>query len=283
MAASREKEIIQYILNNPGKTVAQYTREINSNAITVTKYMRKLGLDTSLKKKYLEGTYINGIYFKKRLKNNKGIFICPFCKKEFITGVSSVGKKLTKSCGCLQRRSSREKTFKNISGQRFGKLIVICPCPPPKDGRELGRGYWYCRCDCGNYKIAKTNSLTGGHVSSCGCSNSHGESIIAGIFQKNGINYEQQKTFDGFVNSNNKKYQFDFYLPGYNCCIEYDGLQHYVGWRHKKDSLEKIKKVDKKKDDYCKNNDIKLVRIPYTDIDKLSLEYLLERVENDKL
>lgn len=283
MAVSREKEITQYILNNPGKTVAQYTREINSNTTTVTKYMKKLGLDTSLKKKYLEGTYINGIYFKKRLKNNKGIFICPFCKKEFITGISSVGKKLTKSCGCLQRRSSREKTFKNISGQRFGKLVAICPCPTPKDGREPGRGYWYCRCDCGNYKIAKTNSLTGGHVSSCGCSNSHGESIIAGIFQKNGINYEQQKTFDGFVNSNNKKYQFDFYLPDYNCCIEYDGLQHYVGWRHKKDSLEKIKKVDKKKDDYCKNNDIKLVRIPYTDIDKLSLEYLLERVENDKL
>ena len=30
---------------------------------------------------------------------------------------------------------------------------------------------WYCKCDCGNYTKAKTNSLTRGVTLSCGCWN----------------------------------------------------------------------------------------------------------------
>jgi len=30
---------------------------------------------------------------------------------------------------------------------------------------------WYCKCDCGNYTKVKTNSLTSGNTSSCGCWN----------------------------------------------------------------------------------------------------------------
>lgn len=29
--------------------------------------------------------------------------------------------------------------------------------------------YWLCKCDCGKFKIAYTNSLKSGHTSSCGC------------------------------------------------------------------------------------------------------------------
>lgn len=281
MPASREKEITQYILDNPGKTTGQYAKELHTTNTVTTKYMKKLGLDTSLRKKYIDNTYINGIYFKKRLKDGKGIFICPFCKKEFITEISSVETKLTKSCGCLHKRKSRMQTFKNLSGQRFGRLIVVCPCPPPKNWKEQGRACWYCKCDCGNYKKATTHLLLSGHISSCGCLNSKGEALIAGIFQENKIKYESQKTFENFVNENNNKYQFDFYLPYYNCCIEYDGEQHFIGWKHNKKSLEECQKNDKKKDKFCQDNNIKMIRIPYTEYDKISLEYLLDRIEND--
>ena len=51
----------------------------------------------------------------------------------------------------------------DLTGLRFGMLVVI--------GRKVakGRGYWVCKCDCGNETTARTDSLKSGHTSSCGC------------------------------------------------------------------------------------------------------------------
>lgn len=51
----------------------------------------------------------------------------------------------------------------DLTGFRFGKLVVT--------GRKVanGRGYWICKCDCGNETTARTDSLKTGHTSSCGC------------------------------------------------------------------------------------------------------------------
>lgn len=54
--------------------------------------------------------------------------------------------------------------FKDLTGQRFGRLIVI--------ERIENRGEkvcWRCRCDCGNECSATSNHLTRGDVKSCGC------------------------------------------------------------------------------------------------------------------
>ena len=59
--------------------------------------------------------------------------------------------------------------------------------------------------------------------------------------------------------------QYDFFIPSKNICIEYDGVQHFKpieyfgGDKNFKSQLIK----DKIKSDFCKNNGIKLVRIPY--------------------
>lgn len=52
----------------------------------------------------------------------------------------------------------------NLLGQRFGKLIVIS-----KSENKNGRGYWHCKCDCGNECDINTNLLTSGQTQSCGC------------------------------------------------------------------------------------------------------------------
>ena len=70
---------------------------------------------------------------------------------------------------------------------------------------------------------------------------------------------------------------FDFYLPEFNICIEYDGKQHFnfVGtWHETKEEFERAIQIDKEKTEYCIKNDIKLIRIPYYDYDKLNEEYL---------
>lgn len=50
----------------------------------------------------------------------------------------------------------------DLTGQRFGKLTVLCV---EKGGEHK---YWKCRCDCGNIKIASTRYLLNGTTKSCG-------------------------------------------------------------------------------------------------------------------
>ena len=60
--------------------------------------------------------------------------------------------------------------------------------------------------------------------------NSKGEKEVKKYLNKHNIIFKRQKTFDDCKNpETNRKLKFDFYLPDYNICIEYDGRQHFVG------------------------------------------------------
>lgn len=54
---------------------------------------------------------------------------------------------------------------KDLTGQRFGKLVAL----RPTDERINGCVVWECQCDCGNTVLVKVNALTTGHKQSCGC------------------------------------------------------------------------------------------------------------------
>ena len=53
----------------------------------------------------------------------------------------------------------------DLTNQKFGKLQVLCIDTNPLNKTKR----WLCRCDCGNITTAKTNELTSGHKTSCGC------------------------------------------------------------------------------------------------------------------
>lgn len=55
---------------------------------------------------------------------------------------------------------------KDITNQRFGKLIAINRVPEKYDGKHT---YWRCICDCGKEVIVRTDQLTRGITASCGC------------------------------------------------------------------------------------------------------------------
>jgi hypothetical protein len=42
------------------------------------------------------------------------------------------------------------------------------------------------------------------------------------------IIFDFQKTYDDCLSNDSNKLRFDFYLPKYNLCIEFDGRQHYI-------------------------------------------------------
>lgn len=64
---------------------------------------------------------------------------------------------------------------------------------------------------------------------------------------------------------------FDFYLPKYNKVVELNGLQHYepVEYFGGKEKFEKQQKHDQIKRNYCQENNIRLIEIPYWDFDNI--------------
>jgi len=63
---------------------------------------------------------------------------------------------------------------KDLTGQRFGKLVVIGHAPNytrrRADGVIKQASQWYCQCDCGSpAKIVRGTHLIEGKIESCGC------------------------------------------------------------------------------------------------------------------
>lgn len=109
------------------------------------------------------------------------------------------------------------------------------------------------------------------------CNNSNGEMKILNFLTNNNILSEYQKTFEKCKYK--KKLKFDFYLPDYNLCIEFDGQQHFTPYEKfgGQKTFDNLKIKDNIKNEYCINNNIDLLRIPYTEINNI------EQILKDKL
>ena len=189
---------------------------------------------------------------------------------------SNLKKGYTKSCGCFQKELQSKIQSKNITNQRFGKLIALYPTQKRNsDGSIL----WHCRCDCGNQLDVISSNLNNGHTVSCGCFlGSIGEEKISKILRENNIYFERQKTFKNcFFEDTHYLAKFDFYVNN-QYLIEFDGKQHFeysgIGW-DTKENFQKIQKRDRFKNEWCKQNNISLIRIPYTHLGKICLNDLL--------
>lgn len=126
--------------------------------------------------------------------------------------------------------------------------------------------YW--RCEHGHTWFASPTNIKSGKWCPK-CKRSVGEEQIEKYFVDNCIEYVREKSFDNCIGS--KKLRFDFYLPGYNILIEYDGHQHFKPVAFGGCSVEKANKTflktvknDEIKNKYCADNSITLIRIPYT-------------------
>ena len=115
---------------------------------------------------------------------------------------------------------------------------------------------------CGILWDAMPNSMLCGHGCPV-CSGSKGEKAIKQYLDEYNIVFDPQHTF------NNCKsiyvLPFDFYLPEYQACIEYDGIQHFkpIDFFGGEDGFQKTKQRDEIKTNYCKENNIPLLRIRY--------------------
>lgn len=103
----------------------------------------------------------------------------------------------TKSCGCLNKKLTGERAhklfFKDLTGERFGRLTAIKESGRNKKGRVI----WLCLCDCGNYAEASSDHLQQGYTTSCGCLSDERRRMMAPIALKKNIETNARGLVDG--------------------------------------------------------------------------------------
>jgi hypothetical protein len=110
---------------------------------------------------------------------------------------------------------------------------------------------------------------------------SWGELIIANILDSKSIKYLFNKSLKDCISSS--KLRFDFYLPDYNYCIEFDGIQHFYPFEFfgGEDEFEKLKIRDNIKNEWCRVNEIKILRLNYLqkmdEIENIVTEFIIEK------
>lgn len=119
----------------------------------------------------------------------------------------------------------------------------------------------YCKIHNVEFVASPESVLKGRGCSHC--VESKGERLVRQWLEKCDIKYKYQEPFDDCRDV--LPFPFDFYLPEFNVCIEYDGKQHFepIEYFGGQEAFEYTQKHDKIKNEYCKNNNIKLLRIPY--------------------
>ena len=226
-------------------------------------------------------------------KNGKAQWLCQCdcgSNPKIISG-AALRRGLTISCGCnkLEKISkyNQEHTI-DETGKQYGYLTVVSRNTEPLLNTN-GRAMWNCICKCGNKHIVSGKLLREGKVTSCGCKRqSLGEEKIEKLLLENNINYAKEY----LVNVRKEliyqhhKARFDFAIFDDNnnllYFIEYDGLQHFeenirengLGW-NSRENYEKTHERDILKDNWCKEHNIPLIRIPYTHLNKLTINDLL--------
>lgn len=103
------------------------------------------------------------------------------------------------------------------------------------------------------------------------CTRSRGEDKISLILSNNNVKYETHKKFLNDTLFGTKLFYVDFYLPDYNIVIEYNGGQHYFSVKYfgGEQKFQKQQERDFALRQFCKEHEIKLIEIPYTEFNNI--------------
>lgn len=101
--------------------------------------------------------HLTALKYDTNAKKGRSKWIC-CCDCGNTVSIQTAGLKNghSTSCGCMP-------TFEDVSGKRFGKLVVIERIPGTHPT------YWKCLCDCGNTTQVRLEQLKKGKAKSCGC------------------------------------------------------------------------------------------------------------------
>lgn len=195
------------------------------------------------------------------LKKTRYIKTCEYCGIEFETTYKKQ-KFCSSQCASNSRKKTHEEFVKEVIEAHSGTIV-------PLEMYVSSNTNIKCKCLlCGREYNKQAFRYIGIYKEGCKCKNSKGETEVKAWLDEHNIQYKEQYGFDDLKYKN--KLLFDFAIiedKKLKMLIEYDGIQHYKprGWAKK--SFKERSARDKLKDEYCKENNIPLVRIPYTEKD----------------
>ena len=274
MLSQKKINLIQQLYKS-GMTKTEISKKIPCSIPTVTKYTEKTinsKTDEMIGKKFGKLTVLSLISKDETLKSRCLRYKCQCeCGKIVEVNGNSLRTGHTTSCGCSRRGAN----IKNLSNQRFG-LLVVQDLAYVNNNR---RAVWNCKCDCGNIVQVSSHELLSNHTISCGCKRrSAGEIKIEELLKQMKLNYCIEYRIENCKNK--RTLPFDFAIFDDNnqllVLIEYQGDIHFKttsGW-NTKERFQEQQKRDKIKRQYCKQNNIKLIEIPYVDYNILNINYL---------
>lgn len=100
-------------------------------------------------------------------------------------------------------------TFIDLTGQRFGRLVVQSRNFERTTNGKNYPVYWNCVCDCGNKVVVGRSGLKQGNTKSCGCLNRENR-IRSGKNNKKYIHFDMDSEEYGIgIMNNGEKFYFD--------------------------------------------------------------------------
>ena len=226
---------------------------------------------------------------QRRDKNNGVFYILSICDcgNWVISSTPDFKNEHSCSCGCKSNdrliQYNKENKYLDLIGQTFGQLLVIEKTDMKDSCNNLK---WKCKCiDCGYEQIVSGHAIKKGDrffCERCSPRKSIGEHTIRTLLEEKNMTFEIEKQFDTCrFKKTNWKARFDFYVEN-KYCIEFDGEDHFTIGRRgsisKEEGILKLKERQEKdvyKNQWCKENNIPLIRIPYTHLKQLCIEDLL--------
>ncbi len=239
-----------------------------------------------IKENKMNYSFVSGTF--KSCSDKTLTFKCKKCKKDWITCIDFLLNHSTKSCPeCAVKEAGERASASHVKAK--GSFIISNP--------ELEKEYdkvknkksalcyttqcntkvWWLCPKCGCSYDARIQDRTIKRSGCPDCSSSRGEVRVAQFLNKNNIKMKPEYKFDDCKYK--RKLPFDFYLFDYQCCIEFHGPHHYraVDFSNNKNKnkekaeaqFELVKLRDKIKTDYCRNNNIPLIIIPYTEFNNI--------------
>jgi very-short-patch-repair endonuclease len=236
---------------------------ITKQKLTLDEFIKRANKIHNFKYDYSKTVYINA--------KTKLTIICKIHKEFNQRAIDHLNGYGCKLCKFDNQKLTTERFIekaKNIHGNKYNyskveykrnsiKVIIICN------------------------KHGEFEQTPNTHLDKCGCpkcKTSIGEKIIREWLLEKSIKFEEQKYFNGCLSNKNKRLLFDFYIPDLNICIEFDGKQHSVPYSFSSDksdetklkNFEIIQQRDNIKTQYCSSNNIRLLRIKHSDINRIN-------------